>query len=152
MTVVYRLVRAERADAVLSGEGARLNGGRWNPPGKPVIYASQSRALAVLEAFVHISIEARAMRFLLYALALPSRARLHRHEGARPPPALESSQEIGRDWLETGTTLALVVPSAIVPQEANYVLNVNHPQFARLELSAPEPFSFDERLWRTRFA
>ena len=152
MTVAYRLVRAERADAVLSGEGARLYGGRWNPPGKPVVYASASRALAVLEAFVHFAAEARSMRFLLYTLALPSRARLHRHDRARPPPTLQSSQQVGRAWLEAGTTLALVVPSVIVPQEANYVLNVNHPQFARLELSAPEPFSFDERLWRTRFA
>lgn len=152
MTVVYRLVRAERADTVLSGEGARLYGGRWNPPGKPVIYASTSRALAVLEALVHLATEARSMRFLLYALALPKRVRLDHHAGKRAPLALESSQEIGRAWLETGTTLALVVPSVIVPQEANYVLNVSHPQFARLELSTPESFSFDERLWRTRFA
>jgi RES domain-containing protein len=152
VTVVYRLVRAERAGAVLSGEGARLYGGRWNPPGKAVVYASASRALAVLEAFVHLAAEARSMRFCLYEVALPKGARLLRHKAARPPPALESSQDVGRAWLDTGATLALVVPSVIVPQEPNYVLNVNHPQFARLALSAPEPFSFDERLWRTRFA
>lgn len=152
MTVVYRLVRAERADVVLSGEGARLYGGRWNPPGKAVVYASGSRALAVLEALVHLAGEARSMRFLLYSVALPQRARLRRHDSARPPSALRSSQEIGRAWLETGDALALVVPSVLVPQEPNYVLNVSHPQFARLELSAPEPFSFDERLWRSRFA
>jgi len=152
VTIVYRLVRAERAGAVLSGEGARLYGGRWNPPGKAVVYASASRALAVLEAFVHLAAEARSMRFFLYEVALPKGARLLRHKGARPPPSLESSQNVGRAWLDTGATLALVVPSVIVPQEPNYVLNVSHPQFARLALSAPEPFSFDERLWRTRFA
>lgn len=152
MTVVYRLVRAERADVVLSGEGARLYGGRWNPPGLPVVYASGSRALAVLEVLVHLAAEARSMRFLLYSVALPQRARLHRHGAARPPSTLDSSQEIGRAWLDTGAALALVVPSVIVPQEPNYVLNVSHPQFARIKLAAPEPFSFDERLWRKRFA
>jgi RES domain-containing protein len=45
--------------------------------------------------------------------------------------------------------LALVVPSVILPQEANYVLNVRHPQFAQLRIAKPEPFSFDERLWRS---
>lgn len=152
MTVVYRLVRAERANTVLSGEGARLYGGRWNPPGRPVVYASTSRALAVLEALVHVANEARFMRFLLYTLVLPRRARVQHHDGVRAPLALESSQEVGRTWLETGATLALVVPSVVVPQEVNYVLNVSHPQFARVELSAPESFSFDQRLWRTRFA
>ena len=152
MTVVYRLVREQRAAAALSGEGSRLYGGRWNPPGTAVVYASASRALAVLEAFVHVAAEARSMRFSLYAITLPSRARLHRHRAARPPMAIESSQEVGGAWLETGATLALVVPSVIVPQEANYVLNVAHAQFARIGVSAPEPFSFDERLWRTRFA
>ena len=49
MTAVYRLVRAERASEALSGEGARLYGGRWNPPGAAVVYAAESRALAVLE-------------------------------------------------------------------------------------------------------
>ena len=56
---------------------------------------------------------------------------------------------MGREWLLGGATLALVVPSAIVPHEANYVLNVNHPQFARL-VATRAPFSFDDRLWRAK--
>ena len=148
MTQVYRLVRAERAPDVLSGEGARLYGGRWNPPGVAVVYASESRALAVLEAFVHLTLEARAMRFLLYAITLPTRARLQRQAGARRTSS-ESSQEIGRAWADDGKALALVVPSVIVPQETNYVLNVRHSQFAEVEVGRPESFSFDERLWRS---
>jgi RES domain-containing protein len=147
VTQVYRLVRAERARDVLSGEGARLYGGRWNPPGVAVVYASESRALAVLEAFVHLTLEARAMRFLLYAIKLPARTRMQRPRRRRRQPH-ESSQKIGRKWADDGETLALVVPSVIVPQETNYVLNVRHPQFAELEIGKPEPFSFDERLWR----
>ncbi len=111
MTNVYHLVRRERAADALSGEGARRYGGRWNPPGVAVVYASESRALAVLETFVHLTLEARALAFVL---------------------------------------LALVVPSLIVPQEKNYVLNVVHPQFAGLTVEAAEAFSFDERLWHAQ--
>jgi RES domain-containing protein len=147
VTQVYRLVRAERARDVLSGEGARLYGGRWNPPGVAVVYASESRALAVLEAFVHVTLEARAMRFLLYAITLPTRAKLQRVGSPRRTPT-ESSREIGRTWAGEARALALVVPSVIVPQETNYVLNVSHPQFASIAVGRPESFSFDERLWR----
>ena len=152
MTEVFRLVRAERADDALSGEGARRYGGRWNPPGAAVVYASESRALAVLETFVHLTLEARAMRFLLYSITLPSRPRLQRHGAARRPRTLAASQEIGHAWIDAAAALGLIVPSVIVPQEANYVLNVRHPQFAHVRIGKPEAFSFDERLWRRRNA
>ncbi|HEU4616638.1 MAG TPA: RES family NAD+ phosphorylase [Gammaproteobacteria bacterium] len=148
MISVYRLVRAERADDVLSAEGARLYGGRWNPPGTPVVYASESRALAVLETFVHVTLEARFMRFLLYTLTLPARVRLTRHDPFRVPPLLAESRAVGEAWAAAGRTLALVVPSAIVGSEANFVLNARHERFARIRIGEPEPFSFDERLWR----
>ncbi len=149
MTAVYRLVRSERAGEALSGEGARLYGGRWNPPGVAVVYSSESRALAILETFVHLTLEARTMRFVLCTIELPARARVARHRVKRTPPSLEASQEVGREWLLGVATLALVVPSAIVPHEANYVLNVNHPQFARLVVKHAR-FSFDDRLWRAK--
>jgi RES domain-containing protein len=149
VTVVYRLVRGQRAREALSGEGARLYGGRWNPPGTAVVYASASRALAVLEMFVHLTLEARSMRFVLCTIELPPRVRLARHYGERPPQAFGTSQEIGRRWLHSGRTLALVVPSVIVPHEANYVLNVGHALFGRLAVRQ-EHFSFDDRLWRSK--
>ena len=145
MTEVFRLVWRERSTEALSGEGARLFGGRWNPPGAPVVYASASRALAVLEVFVHLTAEARAMSFMLYSIELPRRVRLRQHR--EPSPSLQASQEIGRAWLHEGSELALVVPSVLVPQEKNYVLDVRHAQFARIKISSSEPFSFDERLW-----
>jgi RES domain-containing protein len=149
VTVVYRLVRGERTREALSGEGARLYGGRWNPPGAAVVYASASRALAVLETFVHLALEARSMRFVLCTIVLPPRAGLTHHDGERPPRSFGESQEIGRRWLNGGRTLALVVPSIIVPHEANYVLSVGHAQFGRLAVTH-EHFSFDDRLWRSK--
>lgn len=152
MTEVYRLVKAARADEVLSGEGARRFGGRWNPVGRPVVYAAESRALAVLESFVHLTEEARDMRFLLYAITLPAKARLRRHADDAPGhrlPSVAASRALGGAWLDEAATLGLIVPSIIVPRDTNYVLNVLHPQFSRLKIAKPEPFSFDERLWRS---
>lgn len=151
MTKLYRLVRAARAEDAFSGEGARRYGGRWNPPGFPVVYASQSRALAVLETLVHLALEARTIPFLLYEITLPRNARLQRYgvgRSSRSPKSLSASQEVGRAWLDNGATLALVVPSSIVPQETNYALNVRHPQFSQLHITKPESFSFDGRLWK----
>jgi RES domain-containing protein len=149
VTKVYRLVKAARADDAFSGEGARRYGGRWNRPGHPVVYASESRALAVLEAFAHLTAEARTMSFLLYEVTLPPRPRLLRVSGEM---ASGSRQETGLRWFEDARALALVVPSVIVPQEANYVLNVRHSQFAKLRIGRPEAFSFDERLWQGKYA
>ncbi len=150
MTNVYRLVRRERAGEALSGEGARRYGGRWNPAGTAVVYAAESRALAVLETIVHLALEARAMRFVLVTLELPAKAKVERHSAARPPRVLAASQDVGSAWLDSGDGLALVVPSVLVPQEKNYVLNVAHAQFAGVRVANTEPFSFDERLWGAR--
>jgi RES domain-containing protein len=149
MTHVYRLVRAERAAEVLSGEGARLYGGRWNPPGVAAVYAAESRALAVLETFVHVVLEARAMRFVLVTLALPARVRVERYKSAQAPAAIKASQEVGRARFEGARPpLALVVPSVLVPPESNYVLCPRHASFVGVRVVSREPFSFDERLWQ----
>jgi RES domain-containing protein len=99
---------------------------------------------------VHLTGEARDMRFLLYAITLPARARLRRYAHDAPgSPPVAASRAFGGAWLDEGATLGLVVPSVIVPRDTNYVLNVLHPQFPRLKIAEPEPFSFDERLWRS---
>lgn len=105
-----------------------------------------------MEAFVHLTREARGMRFLLYEITLPPRARLQRYSDDAPepgPPSASASQEFGRAWLDSGSALGLLVPSVVVPRDRNYVLNVAHPQFARIKIAEPEPFSFDERLWKS---
>jgi RES domain-containing protein len=150
VTEVFRLVRAGRSTDALSGEGARLYGGCWNPPGVAVVYASESRALAVLETFVHLTAEARGMRFVLYTLALPKKPALTHAPPARRARSIGATQRIGAGWAAERSTLGLAVPSVIVPQETNYVLNVAHTQFAAVRIVDAEKFSFDERLFSTR--
>ena len=65
---------------------------------------------------------------------------------ARPPGGV--SQGIGDRWLDTAASLALSVPSVVVPAESNFLLNAEHPSFGELEIGAPEPFRFDPRLLR----
>jgi RES domain-containing protein len=62
-------------------------------------------------------------------------------------PAPEHLARLGADWVRSAATAVLCVPSAIVPQESNYLLNPAHRDFKKVRLSAPEPFSFDPRLW-----
>jgi RES domain-containing protein len=151
VTAVFRLVRERHARDAFSGEGARALGGRWNPPGFAVVYASESRALAALETLVHVTHEARSLHFVMFVAQLPDGAAIERYQGSieawRQPRPTSASQRAGREWLARSRSLAFAVPSVIVPEETNYVLNVEHADFSRVRISGPVPFSFDERLW-----
>lgn len=149
---VFRLARyARRYD--LSGYGANLFGGRWNLRGTSLLYTAEVRSLAVMEVLVHLTSEELPDDMYLLTLELPagfSQQELPladlpdnwRQQGQAYPTAL-----LGHAWLQAGRTLALRVPSVIVPQEHNLLLNPAHPEFAQVRLaSEPEPFHFDERL------
>jgi RES domain-containing protein len=153
VTSVFRLVHSAFADQALSGEAARRYGGRWNPPGVAVVYVSQSRALAALETFVHLTLEARELRFVMFEISVPGDAKMLRYAGPatswRHQRVSTATQRVGGEWHSEGAALGLAVPSVVMPQESNYLLNVSHPQFRRLRVSRPEPFAFDERLWKS---
>lgn len=73
--------------------------------------------------------------------------------GGLPPnwrdyPAPDETAAIGTDWAQRGEALALVVPSVIIPDEKNVLVNPAHPRFRELEIGAGEPFSFDPRMWK----
>ena len=148
---IYRLTLPKFAGSAFSGEGALRVGGRWTPPGRPAVYASSSIALALLETLAHapwptmpthmvIPVEVPdAMRITVVKIAdLPADWR------NTPTPA--ALRTIGKDWLLAAETAILRVPSALVPQEWNYVLNPLHPDFAQLRVLAPEPLAIDGRL------
>lgn len=145
----WRLVRPEYAPG-LDGEGARLWGGRWNSPGRPVVYAASSLALAVLEYLVHVPpAMRRAERFPeLVAVRLKFRERDAvevETDGIPGPDADRLCRERGDAWLNEASAPILRVPSIVVPQESNWLLNPRHPAFAA-EVKGQEPFRFDPRL------
>ena len=150
MRTVWRITTARFAATAFLGEGARLYGGRWNPKGFALVYTAESRALALLEMMVQdASLSARyalipaelpdTVSVTLVGLAdLPTDWRRLDRQGAL--------QRIGRDWLESGRSAVLAVPSAVVPAERNYLLNPRHPDFARIMVGEPEALDTDFRL------
>ena len=149
----WRICRRRFAGEATSGEGARLYGGRWNGRGVRVVYASTSLALAAIETFVNlepnllpkdpVSIEGEIPRTLPMAKirlkSLPPDWHTSRDESLR---------HHGDEWIASGKTAVLLVPSAAVSGEWNLLLNPAHPEFARIKFNATTPFQFDSRMFR----
>ncbi len=149
MIRAWRIVTARWADTAFDGEGARRYGGRWNSPGKAAIYLAGSRALAALETLVHMSpgLAAR-QQFVRFEVGIP-RALLKQLDSDRShfQPFVETeTQLIGDGWLDGANNPALAVPSAVIPEERNYLLNPAHPRFNEIEIGTGEAFAFDPRL------
>lgn len=139
------------ASTAFSGEGAIRYGGRWNPPGVRVVYTSSSVALAVLEVLAYRKATKPLPPRLLFRVHLAAGQVRQLEPSALPEdwnayPYPTSTQRVGAAWVDEGATVALAVPSVLVPQEANVVLNCAHPDFPGLRVEGPEPFPFEPRL------
>ncbi|MBK1832602.1 RES family NAD+ phosphorylase [Roseibacillus ishigakijimensis] len=147
----YRLVARRWASSAFSGEGARLYGGRWNSPGRPLVYLSSARSLCALEMLVHLTTPgSRRKQYASFAIDLPEEAIAPLPDSLpadwQQEPPVASTMRMGDQWFDAASSLALEVPSAIVPEESNYLLNPQHPDFAKLEIAPFRDFRFDERL------
>ncbi|HEX4765718.1 MAG TPA: RES family NAD+ phosphorylase [Lichenihabitans sp.] len=137
----WRICREPFAD--LSGEGARLHGGRWNSPGRPLVYAAASAALAVLEVRVHLDLSWDVLPddYVLIEIDLDA-AGLETVEVLPADPLA-----FGNEWLAARRSAVLEVPSAIVPEARNRLLNPLHPDAGRVLTVGRRSFRFDARLW-----
>ena len=149
--VIWRLTPQRHVSEAFTGEGASVYGGRWNLVDVPMVYCAETRALAALEVLANI--RNPRVYFSLPWVALPAEiaddliekpASLPKNWRANPY-SLET-QHFGTDWIKAQRSVALRVPSVVVPGEFNYLLNPAHPQFAKVKIGRPEPFSFDPRL------
>ena len=149
----HRLVKGRRAIDAFTGEGARHYGGRWNRAGIPMVYCAQSLSLAALETFVHFGGEERGLGFVAFTIDVPDECveRLHVRDLPRDwrseSPAA-STQDLGSAWQQSGRSVALAVPSVIVPSEVCVLLNPAHRDTRRVMVHFPEDFTFDSRLLR----
>jgi RES domain-containing protein len=154
MITVWRIAKTRYAASAFDGEGARLNGGRWNSVGVRVAYASETVALATLEVLVGLqqssvlgsysTVSAHIDEARIETLprdSLPATWRSY------PPPP--ETQAIGDHWVLEGRSVALRVPSAIVDSESNYLLNPAHSDFGTIAISSPTAYVFDSRLLAT---
>lgn len=149
---LFRLCRAPFARD-LTGTGARLYGGRWNPKGTAVLYCAPSRSLAVMEVLVHLAQDELPPDFVMVRLTIPDDLPTHRPatgdlpKGWRKYPYAAATQALGARFMAEGRHAVLVVPSAIVPEEALHVLNPAHPTLATARVAEVKPFRFDPRLF-----
>ncbi|HEU5284376.1 MAG TPA: RES family NAD+ phosphorylase [Burkholderiales bacterium] len=148
---LWRLTRAAHAAAPLSGHGAAIAGGRWNSPGVRIAYTSTSRPLAVLEMLVHVTRDTIPPDMMLIPIDVPDRwiaqpERLPADWSNLPFSA--AARKLGDSWVHGARSLALTVPSMVLPAERNVLINPEHPQMSRVRVLSPEPFVFDRRLLR----
>lgn len=147
---LYRVAKSGYIED-LTGSGARLYGGRWNEKGIPVIYAAASRSLAALELLIRVPLALAPPDLSICEFRLPAgvsvtqirQARLPADWKTSPPPA--STMAIGTRWARAGKSLLLIVPSVIIPDEKNYLINPQHPEFKKIKTRI-ERFEIDQRL------
>lgn len=139
----WRLARKVHAD--LSGEGARLTGGRWNSPGHPAVYLASEASLALLEVRVHLDLPLELLPgdYVYMEIELGDLG----IEDTALPSDQDHCRAIGDRWLASLRTPLLRVPSVIVPFSSNLILNPRHPEAARAKSLNLHPCSFDPRLW-----
>lgn len=149
---VYRLTRKKYAGS-LSGKGAALYPGRWNQEGQEIIYTAMSRSLALVEILVHLPRSIIPQDIQLQTIHIPDTLSVHTITPNdlmpgwdRVPPGPES-QRYGSVLLKTN--LLVQVPSAIVQDEWNLLINPHLPGYSQIALLSEEPFPLDSRLFRS---
>ena len=138
----------------LTGKGAEITGGRWNPVGTPVVYATQTRALACLETVVHLNAGGLPLNRYLVQIDVPPHVwsmaevleapMLPIGWDAEPPGRV--SIDRGLKWIRDKRSALLVVPSVIVPEEHNVLINPRHPDAALITAEKVRKWTFDPRL------
>jgi RES domain-containing protein len=144
-------IAAERYAGELKASGAP---NRWNKKGEQIIYAGGSRSLSTLELVVHRNFIKPDIRYKVMVLSVPdsdlmvktiTTSRLPKNW--RQIEAYSKLQEIGSEWIGSKQTLLLKVPSVIIPQEYNYLINTEHPDFKKhVTLVRTEEYFWDWRL------
>ena len=149
---VWRLARRPYGQDRV-GEGAKLAGGRWNAPGTGVLYCASTRSLTALEYLAHLS-AVYPTDIVLVGVDLPDNCTIDRpalmalpEDWASPFPS-PTCQAWGTAWCSASGALAIALPSVIVPEEENFMLNTSHPDMARVTLKPIRDFYFDRRRLR----
>jgi RES domain-containing protein len=146
----WRIVKDKYAASAFTGEGARGVSGRWNAVGMAMVYTSEHKSLAILEKLVHVT-PTIPIRYKAFRVEFPETFVEHISFNALPSdwqvePPTHTTRRIGTEWIRKSRAAVLAVPSAIVPEELNYLINPAHPDFSKIRIGKPTDFSFDSRL------
>ena len=151
MIRAWRLTKARYAGD-LTGQGAARDGQRWNQPGQRAVYLGMTAEITVLEVLVHLN-GVLSAPLVLCGYDVPDTPGLIKEadpkalpDGWNAIPHGQASAAFGGDWLRDGLQLGLVLPSVVVPQARNLLLNPLHPAMPQVALVHQEPFRLDQRL------
>ena len=148
--ILYRIANCNYITN-LDGMGARLYGARWNSKGNAVVYLASSRALAVLEVLVHLQPLFTPSNFCLVEIEVPDNSILTLDIKSLPDNWQDASspselKTLGNQFIKETKYLLMKVPSSVVPEEYNYLLNPRHADISKVKILNTSPFSFDDRL------
>lgn len=148
--LVYRIGKTKYADD-LSGAGAKINGGRWNHKSIPCIYTSESRALSLLEYTVNVNIDEIPRALSVTTLEIPDEDILIIHEDSLPGnwkkiPIPSSTKDFGTRSLNAKVKLAIRIPSSVMPDEFNYILNPLHRNSRNIKIIEIRDLVYDVRI------
>lgn len=149
---VFRLSRKKYAED-LRGKGAALFGNRWNSKGIEMLYTAESRALAMAEVVVHLSLASLPDDYMMIEIEVPESIKievlkpenLSANWNSNPPRS--HTQLLGDKFIYSKQHCVLKVPSAVVKGDYNYLLNPNHPDFKKIKIIDVTNFPFDERIF-----
>ena len=145
----YRI--ADRRHRIFDGEGAATFGGRWNSPGRRVIYAAGSYAGAMLEVLAHTNIGRIPQTQSWIEIMIGSSVKIEelKESNVRGWDAADhcSSRDYGDRWYDEGRTAVLIVPSVLARPDRNFAINQQHPDFVKIRATVPKPVHWDDRLY-----
>ena len=147
---VYRICHQQYSDD-LSGTGAKLYGGRWNSKGVEMLYVSEFISLTLLEMLVHAQFRDFSVPLCLLFITIPDQAEIKELKLQKLKPDWVSddgfTKFIGDEFIHAGKNLVMKVPSAIVTEEHNFLLNPAHADFKKVKIVSSRIFETDKRLF-----
>lgn len=150
---VFRLTRKKYGIA-LSGVGAAQSNNRWNSKGTEIVYTAESRALAMAEVLVHLSLQNLPNDFVMLEIEIPDAFKVDKLDPKQLPmgwnnfPHLRETEQIGDQFIKMHQSCILKVPSSVVPGDWNYLFNPNHSDSSQVKIISQHDFPFDNRLFK----
>jgi RES domain-containing protein len=148
--IVYRITNSRYKDDI-SGSGAKIRGARWNIAGTSMLYTAENISLSTLELLVHIGFGDIQDFYHLLLISIPDDAALKEIQPGKLKVNWQEDEDytsfMGTAFLRDNQNLILKVPSAIISEEHNYLINPNHPDFNKVKIKKSRPFIFDKRLY-----
>jgi RES domain-containing protein len=150
---VFRLSKRKYSKE-LNGKGAAKSGNRWNSKGTEIIYTAESRALAMAEVAVHLTLATLPSDYVLIEIEIPDNIIIKEiilkelDEDWNNHPPNSNTQKIGDEFIDSIKECLLKVPSAVVQGDSNYLINPHHTDFKKIKIIEITDFPFDKRIFK----